>query len=590
MKRRVAALFLGATATLLFVALPAYGATTRSDARVPSGTPGSTAPAIGTDVLSAAPAPGSSAGPANGFALTLDAGGSSHQNLVVTNHSSDRRLTVGVEPVDATNSGGNTTYGSTATTTGGGSWVTAAINEVVIEPNANAIVPLTIAVPSSTAAGDEVWAGIHVYGERADSASGGAPIVDHLPSLDVPIGITVAGTPAPQIAVTSVQQKQQGTRTSLQININNSGAVAADVSGTVTEPGSTLSRKVHVTVEARKQRSVLVNWPAFDSTRGADVDVELSYGNGNVASWIGNVQTAGSKPATNPTTAATDNATGPTTSASASKSSSGEQWLRVGAIAFVIALMLAAGAFLLRELLRPLPDRPDATGTVGVPLDIGSIPPLHITMDPAHTDVLNALVAQVAALAAVIERLADRVGIPLTLPPGPPIIGAPSTSRRRRRRAAECAPPPPSPPPPAAPATAESPPPAPAPFFAPDDDPVVIREPEPNVDAPRHPPAAVPLALEHEHIEAATDAVVASPSPPAPPPVSVVASIRRRAAAASSTAAPTGRFEPRPAVEPHTEIDPPPRPSFIAPPPVDDDQWPTDEQVNAFLERRGDAD
>jgi hypothetical protein len=519
MNRRVVALLTGALAMLVSSVPPASGATP-SAARAPTAPAGSTAPAIAADALHAAPAAGASLGPDQGFAVTLDAGGSSSQSLAVGNHSTDRRLTVRVEPVDATTTNAGPRYATSASATGTGSWVTASIGQLVLEPGATTNVPLTVSVPDAAAAGDRAVAGVHVFVTRADPVAGGAPVVDHLPARYVPVNVTVAGRPAAQLTITAVQAQQQGTRSFLAITVRNAGAIAANAVGSAQASGSTLRRAIKVTVEARKERKVVVDWPAIDAATGANVDIELDYAGGNTASWIGNVAPPAEQNVSTPSGATTN--TGAAPNAAASKDS----WLRTAVTMFVVVLLLAAGAWLVLELVRGRGRPPQR-----IPVDVASLPPLHVTMDPAHTEVLNALVTQVGVLGSAIERLGDRVGVPVAVPPGPPLL-TPQTRRRRRghTRAPAALEEPVVVAPPAAPA---------APAVR------VVTRPAPPVAAPAPAPSPAPVRqLEHDDIVAATSDL--APDPPAPAPA----------------------------------------PAFIAPPPVGEDGWPTDQEVEAFLERR----
>jgi hypothetical protein len=84
--------------------------------------------------------------------------------------------------------------------------------------------------------------------------------------------------------------------------------------------------------------------------------------------------------------------------------------------------------------------------------------------------------------------------------------------------------------------------------------------------------------------------VVTPPATPAQPAVRVVT--RPMPAAAPAAAAPAPASTPQAVhheiVRATDDLAPAaaPQPSFIAPTPVGDDGWPSDEQVEAFLERR----
>jgi hypothetical protein len=508
MQRRVAALLFGALVALLVLAAPAAAAPAGATG-APTAPSGARAAAVASSALGTTPA--------TGFALTLDPGVSSTQALGITNQTPDQRLTVRVEPVDATrDTRGTTTYAVRATNDGTGSWVTAATNEVVLEPGTRANVALTVAVPDGAAAGDRAVAGLHVFVQRAQSTNDGAIASTTLPDRYVPVSVTVAGTPAAQLAITRVQAKQQGSQTFLAVTVRNSGALAATATGAAQSAGNSLRRPIEVSLQPRKERTLLLDWPAFDAARGADVEIELEYGDGDTASWIGNVPAPadGSAPTTVPSGA-------PTTGGGAGNGASSSGNALGIVVAVVVALLvLGAGGWLVYELAR------SRGGAVQrMPIDIASLPPLQVQMDPAHTEVLNALVTQVGALGEVIERLADRVGMPVAVPPGPPLL-TPSNRRRRRGHA----------------------------------------RPRPGHDEPVVTTAAAPPA---SVTTVAPVAPVVPPGPGAPPPT--------RVEEYDDIAAATGALAP-PA--------PAPAPTFIPPPPVTDDIWPSDAELDALIARR----
>jgi hypothetical protein len=433
---------------------------------------------------------------------------------------------VRVEPVDASRTNTGARFAAGASANGTGSWVTASIGQLVLEPGATTNVPLTIAVPDDAAAGDRAVAGVHVFVTRADPVAGGAPAVDHLPARYVPVDVTVTGRPAAQLTITRVQAQQQGSRTFLAVTIRNAGAIAANAVGAAQGSGSTLRRAINVTVEAHKERKVLVDWPEVDSASGANVDIELDYGGGDTASWIGNVAPPAERNVSAPGTGGA-----PTTSDDRAQPRSGGtgDLLRNALTLLVVALLLGAGGWLSVEVVRGR-NRPPQR----IPVDVASLPPLHVTMDPAHTEVLNALVTQVGALGAVIERLGDRVGVPVAVPPGPPLLTPPA---RRRRRGHTRVPPSFDEPLVVAPAVVTPPaaPAQPAVRVVTRPAPAIVNRPEPAV-----PPVPTPQQVHDEIVSATSDLVLDPPAATTPP-------------------------------------------AFIAPAPVDDDGWPSDEQVEAFL-------
>jgi hypothetical protein len=154
-----------------------------------------------------------------------------------------------------------------------------------------------------------------------------------------------------------------------------------------------------------------------------------------------------------------------------------------------------------------------------VPIDVASLPALQIQMDPAHTEVLNALVTQVGALGNAVGHLADRVGVPIAVPPGPPLLTPTPSGRRRRHGAPHVH------------------------HAAARDEPVVVQQAPP------------PAAREFDDI---TSAMQTLPKP-----------------------APVARFEWVP-----DDDRPAAAPSFIAPVPEADPGWPSDDEIDAFVERR----
>jgi hypothetical protein len=423
MKRRVAALAIGALAVLAVSVPPASGLTQPGAARAPT-VPSSTVASIPQSTVTAAPAPGSQTNTGgSGYDVALAPGGSIAQTLVVTNYSTDRQLTIGVQAVDATRANNTITYSATATTGTPTSWVAPTVGVGVVEPGETLNVPFTVSVPQDAAPGTNAVVGLQVGVQRADPLHGGVPIVNNLPSINVPVSIGVAGTAAPVVAITSVKAKQINGAPMLEVTVHNSGAVPTTATGSATTPGSTTNQPVRVAIPAASSSVVYVPWTTFDPALGANVDIELHYGANDTASWLGTVAPPTVKQGT---TATSIDANGNATPVPGGHASSFNwkkllEWL----FAIVVALLLlGALVFFANELLR------GGRNTTRVPIDIGSLPPLQVTMDPAHTDVLNALVTQVGTLGNAIEHLADRVGVPVAVPPGPPLL-TPGGKRRR---------------------------------------------------------------------------------------------------------------------------------------------------------------
>jgi hypothetical protein len=399
---------------------------------------GSRAPANGG--IRAEPAPGSSLDDSStGFGIILDPGHSSVQTLVVTNTTTDRRLTIRVQPVDASRRSDGIHYTNKATEDGAASWLSVASNVVVLDPGATENIAFTATAAEDAPAGDTSLAGMQVFAEKAQAVGGGEASLSDLATLNVPIARTIAGDPKPQLAVTEVRAVHKNGGTSLSIKLYNSGAVETRASGTVKTPGNAVHRKLEVTVPARKDITTLVPWTSIDTARGADVVVDLRYGNDDVASWAGNVGPApGSTPVAASTGEIQDNPVGGTNPTSTPRGGSGISLSDLFLALLIVAIIVAAGAWFVVELR-------GGRAPVSTPIDPATLPPLQVVMDERHTEVLDALVTNVGVLGDAIGALADKLGVTVTIPQSPAILGN-STAHRHREPARPRHAPNPSPP------------------------------------------------------------------------------------------------------------------------------------------------
>ncbi len=431
MQRKLAALLLGGAGLLVLPVAPAAGQTA-----------GSSAPANPAGALTAAPAPGSSVdGASSGFALAIEPGQSAEQTLNVTNGTTDRRLAIRVVSVDGMRGNDGVTYADSATAQGSGTFVAPTVGVVVVEPGASIAVPFTVEVPRDVAAGDAFVAGVRVFAESATDLAGAPVAFDDVPTLTVPVAIAVPGAPTPLLAVTKVVAAEKDGATHLAVTVRNSGSIVTDAEGTVKAPGGELERELRVRVEPREEVTTLVEWQTIDVVRGADVAVELVYGDGDIATWVGVVAANPEPNATGPvpeaTTASTATPTATGTTAGPGRGNLAGTILGL----LILALMIAAAVWFLLELFRNR--RP-----ISVPIDPAAFPTLQVMMDPRHTDVLGALVTQVGALGGAIEHLADKIGVTVAIPtPLEPLSGTgrghrPHASSRPRHAPNPEAPPP----------------------------------------------------------------------------------------------------------------------------------------------------
>jgi hypothetical protein len=396
---------------------------------------------------------------------------------------------------------------------------------------------------------------------RAQSTTGGASPASGLPSVQVPVIVNVAGEATSQLSIDSVVATHDERDASfLAIKLHNAGAVEAHAVGTVTAPGGETRRNVDVTVDPGDDRTVLVPWDAIDAVRGANVDVQLDYGTGDTASWIGNV--AAEADAKAPAKTPSGGSPGAVVGAGPKKPF---PWGTIAIVAVVALVVLGALGFFVRELLRTRSGVP-VTPAGPIAVDVASLPALQLTVDPSHTEVLNALVTQVGALGGAIEKLADRVGVPVAIPPGPPLL-TPQPQRHRHGRRGN---------------------------HPPSDEPVV------TTSAVATPAATAATAREFDDIAAALqDLPTPPPAPPpvAPAPVPVAPEFEAPPFFAPPILPPAhDEREPEPAPEAAPEPETPDElaelrsqrgvPAFIRPPRVTDDDWLSDEAIDAMLAQR----
>src|SRR5882762_6887420 len=136
----------------------------------------------------------------SGLAVTLDSGGSEEFDLVVSNHTSNLRLTVKLAATDATGNAG----------AAAASWVAFGDDAIQLDPHVATTVPMTIAVPHDTQPGSAL-AHVTATVESAVSAADGSPVSGRA-SDAFPVSIVVSGTPTAQIAIADVHRVDQGSR------------------------------------------------------------------------------------------------------------------------------------------------------------------------------------------------------------------------------------------------------------------------------------------------------------------------------------------------------------------------------------------
>ena len=220
----------------------------------------------------------------NGLAITLDSGASEEHDLVLSNHTSDLRLSV---RLTATDTGGNLGQGAA-------SWLSFGDDVVSIEPHGVAIVPLTIAVPHDTQPASTL---AHVLAsvESAVAAADGSPRAGTV-SISFPVSITVRGTPTAQVAIADVHRNDEGDKHTLAVVLRNYSNQTVPASGTVRVFGSQpQTLPFSQTLPPGRDTTLSLPWKAPPVGSGVDIAVDMRYGNGSVASWS---STLGGPPST----------------------------------------------------------------------------------------------------------------------------------------------------------------------------------------------------------------------------------------------------------------------------------------------------
>jgi hypothetical protein len=385
MQRRIA-LVMGALAVLAAAARPVAAA---------PAAPGSTAAplrsAVPANAVGLALADVSTAG----LAATLDAGGAEEHDLVVSNHTSDLRLTIRLTATDATGKLGE----------GAASWLSFGDDAVQLDPRAATTVPMTIAVPNNTPPG-AVLAHVNAAIETAVAAVDGSPR-EGTARRSLPVSITVRGTPTAQIAIADVHRVDDGPRHQLAVVLRNYGVEGTQVKGTVRVLGGRpQTLKFDATLVPSRDTTLTLPWDPPAKDQPAELAIEVAYGRGDVATWS---STLGGPPVTLTPTTLTDTATVDETAGSGPGDATvtltaAKPWWKKGAapILLVLAVALAAAWFVV-EMRRSGRRAPEMV----LPHPYLMAPP---GWAPGPNDATVELAKQLVALTEVIVRLATGTG------------------------------------------------------------------------------------------------------------------------------------------------------------------------------------
>ena len=382
MRRRGGALVLIAIGAL-FVAPDPVSAAMKSVAET-------AVPASALGVVAVGAAPNSP-----GFALAADPGGSAKRTFVVTNHSSDLRLGVRLDPVGspATGTGSNST-GAHSTPA---SWLTLSDVVETLEPGASATVTIAILVPADAIPGDVV-AGVRVHVDQAVRVADGSPVPGN-PSVSLPVAIKVNGAPTAQVSVVDVRAVQEQGKNLLEIEFRNVGATSMLMSGRV-EVGGAHPQTLPVRANAAplSGTTVRVPWVKPPGSKGVAVSVSAGDARGDQASWNGLVGAAPS-----PATAPGRSEAAPVAALASPHRS------HTPFSAFVLLALALALTWFLFELTRARRRRRTLAARVTVPTIGATAVGASASGRVPASEQIDGVAIQLAALVGAIDRLVERI-------------------------------------------------------------------------------------------------------------------------------------------------------------------------------------
>jgi hypothetical protein len=330
--RRLTALVMGASVVFALAARPAAAAPSAPDIGNPSSIVRVPPDAVGLSLSQIV---------GTGLAVTLDSGGSEEHDLVLSNHTSDLRLTIKLTATDATGNLG----------TDAASWLAFGDDAIQLDPHAATVVPMTIAVPHDTQP-ENALAHVNATVDTAVAAADGSPVTGTA-SQTLPVSIVVRGTPTAQIAIADVHRVDQGAQHQLALVVRNFGDQGAHVDGTLRVAGDQpQTLPFHADLAASRDTTVDLDWHAPPVGTPSDIAVELDYGGGKTASWSSRLGGAPTDLSDNPPT---DDSTPTTTAAvvdtaSATAGPAKPWWKQPIVTICVILALLGAGLWFAMEM------------------------------------------------------------------------------------------------------------------------------------------------------------------------------------------------------------------------------------------------
>jgi hypothetical protein len=344
---------------------------------------------------------------ARGFSITIDPGQAANRRVVITNHSTNLRLTVRLEPI--------------AASALQASWITLSDVVETLEPGAHAVVSARVLVPSNAVPGS-VKVKVQARVEHAVLAVDGSAVAGS-PSVSLPIAIKVRGAPTAQVSIVNVESITDHGRDFLAIEFQNVGATAIDMQGRVrvaTTPPTSYPVDAHVV--PLTNTIVRVAWAKPPGAKGVLVAVDTDNARGDQAVWNG---TVGAAP---PTTVGA-----PAVHAAAASAVSPIKKRDPFVLGVLGAVALAVLWFLYETVraLRRRRKRRRMLRDVGLIAARSDAQPPNLPVEPnlpvpmatpvaASSDQISAVAAQLGALVGAIEHLTARLDAVRTLPAAAP--------------------------------------------------------------------------------------------------------------------------------------------------------------------------
>jgi hypothetical protein len=283
------------------VALVASGAVAIATLALFAGAAPAAAATKGTDTVTAYPAPGSKLAPQGPYyRLEAGPGQAVTQTVHLVNHNKhdiDVRV-AGLDGYTSDATGASyTTPGRVATKTG--TWIVVSTPELTMAPSEARDVTFTLHVPQNAKPGEYLGAiGLWVPLASSSTTQPGGQQAGFAVTLQgervIAVEVVVPGPTKATLAVTGVTPAAGPDGLRLQIGIANTGNSFTTGSGVVTVADTKLNYPFRIdTFVSHTAITLRVPWTRTVVPGSHDVSVKLTYANGRVTTWNGNVAIAG---------------------------------------------------------------------------------------------------------------------------------------------------------------------------------------------------------------------------------------------------------------------------------------------------------